>query len=166
MSGPPDISGMTSLKVDCTEPDNMPEKWNKDDLTSLFEKYGEIGDIFIPRDRATGRDRPFGFVRYFKEDDAEEAIKELDGYELEGVPIAVAKAKKSRDEAFQAARAAEQDRVKGRGRSDSRKTRRRSPSRRKQRYDDSRSRTPPRRRRRDDSRKRSRRDDSRRRRRR
>merc|ERR1711879_199784 len=122
---------------------NLPDKWNKEDLTSLFEKFGEIGDVFIPRDRDTGRDRPFGFLRFYKEADAEDAIKELDGTRLGGVEITVAKAQKSRSEAFQAQKAAEQFHQnrrsdgggRNRGRSDSRRTRRRSPSRRKQRHD-------------------------------
>lgn len=151
MSGPPDISGMISLKVDLSDPHRMPDKWNKDELIALFEKYGEIGDVFIPRDRNTGMDRPFGFVRYYKEDDAEDAIKALDGHKLQGVEIAVAKAKKSREEAFAATRGAAEgygdDRGRGRGRSDSRRRGRRSPPRRIGTRCDSRSRSPPPRRR-------------------
>eukprot|EP00930_Biecheleria_cincta_P101821 TRINITY_DN93470_c0_g1_i1.p1 TRINITY_DN93470_c0_g1~~TRINITY_DN93470_c0_g1_i1.p1 ORF type:complete len:183 (-),score=32.64 TRINITY_DN93470_c0_g1_i1:117-584(-) len=155
---------MTSLKIDLSDPYDFPEKWNKDDLTALFEKFGEVGDIFIPRDRLTGKDRPFGFVRYFKEEDAEEAIKEMNGYKLQGVEIAVAKAKKSREEAFAAAQAEKKDSDRGdrdrgggrgRGRSDSRRRSRRSPTPRRSRRNDSRSRSPPRRRR-DDSRRRRR----------
>lgn len=169
MSGPPDISGMISLKVDLSDPHKMPDKWNKDELKALFEKYGEIGDVFIPRDRNTGQDRPFCFVRFYKEDDAEDAIKALDGYKLQGADIAVSKAKKSREEAFAATRAEGygDDRGRGRGRSDSRRRSRRSPPRRGRRAD-SRSRSPPARRR-DSSRRRSsparKRDSSRRRRR-
>merc|ERR1712039_1034703 len=87
-------------KVDCTDPTNLPDKWNTDDIRNLFEKHGEIGDIFIPKDRETGRLRPFAFVRYFNDADADAAIRDLDGYKLEGVEITVMKATKSRDEAF------------------------------------------------------------------
>jgi len=143
--GPPDITNMVSLKIDCSEPQNLPNEWNKEDLSAIFEKHGEIGDLFIPRDRVTGGNRPFCFVRFYKEDDAEDAIKELDGYKLGGIPIVVAKAKKSREEAFASADNNRDDRGRGRspygggrGRSP---PRRRSPSRRRQRHDDSRSRS-------------------------
>ena len=36
-----------------------------DDLKGLFDKYGRIGDAYIPRDYRTKESRGFGFVRYF-----------------------------------------------------------------------------------------------------
>lgn len=30
----------------------------------LFEKYGDVGDIYLPLERGTGRSRGFAFVRY------------------------------------------------------------------------------------------------------
>ena len=35
-----------------------------DDLMPLFEKYGDVGDIYLPLERGTGRSRGFAFVRY------------------------------------------------------------------------------------------------------
>lgn len=145
--GPPDISGMTSLKVDCSDPHDVPDKWNIDDLKSLFEKHGEIGDIFIPKDRDSGRLRPFGFVRFFSKKDAEAAIDALDGHKLQGIPLKVAIATKTRDEAFtriQERKARSPSRGRSRSRSDSRR-RRRSPSKKRRQRSDSRS-SPPRRR--------------------
>ncbi|TQD89440.1 hypothetical protein C1H46_024975 [Malus baccata] len=43
-----------------------------DDLFPLFDKYGKVVDVFIPRDRRTGDSRGFAFVRYrdeYKEKD-------------------------------------------------------------------------------------------------
>ena len=37
----------------------------------MFEKYGEVGDVFIPSDRETGRTRGFAFVRFYDKKDAE-----------------------------------------------------------------------------------------------
>ena len=36
-----------------------------DDLEGLFDKYGRIGDVYIPKDYRTKESRGFGFVRYF-----------------------------------------------------------------------------------------------------
>ena len=41
------------------------------DLKEVFEKYGEVGDVFIPSDRETGRTRGFAFVRFYDKKDAE-----------------------------------------------------------------------------------------------
>ena len=35
-----------------------------EDLRPIFGKYGEIGDIYIPKDRFSRESRGFGFVRY------------------------------------------------------------------------------------------------------
>ena len=57
--GPPDIKGMSSLKVD-----NLTYRTTPEDLRRSFEKYGDIGDIYIPRDRFTRESRGFAFVRW------------------------------------------------------------------------------------------------------
>ena len=44
------------------------------DLKEVFEKYGEVGDVFIPSDRETGRTRGFAFVRFYDKKDAEVII--------------------------------------------------------------------------------------------
>ena len=54
----------------------------------MFEGYGKIGDVYIPRNIRDGGNRGFGFVRFFNEDDAREALKE-DGHELLGAAITV-----------------------------------------------------------------------------
>jgi len=41
------------------------------DLQPLFDKYGDVGDIYIPTERGTGRSRGFAFVRYYDKRDAE-----------------------------------------------------------------------------------------------
>lgn len=56
--GPPDIKGMSSLKVD-----NLTYRTTPEDLRRCFEKYGDIGDIYIPRDRFSRESRGFAFVR-------------------------------------------------------------------------------------------------------
>mmetsp|Transcript_1176 Transcript_1176/g.2225 ORF Transcript_1176/g.2225 Transcript_1176/m.2225 type:complete len:169 (+) Transcript_1176:64-570(+) len=134
--GLPDISGMTSLKVDVTGA--IPESWNADELRKLFDKFGDIGDVFVPRERFSDRPRPFAFVRFVDDTDATEAIKEMNGTKFEGSTLTVSKANRSREEAR-----AETARDDGRKRSRSRsRRRRRSASRGRRRRSSSRSSRP------------------------
>ncbi|KAL3515540.1 hypothetical protein ACH5RR_022442 [Cinchona calisaya] len=64
-----------------------------DDLFSLFDKYGKVVDIFIPRDRSTGELRGFAFVRFKYADEAQKAVDRLDGKLVDGREIAVQFAK-------------------------------------------------------------------------
>lgn len=56
---PPRIDGMVSLKVD-----NLTYRTTPEDLRRVFERCGDVGDIYIPRDRFTRESRGFAFVRY------------------------------------------------------------------------------------------------------
>jgi len=42
---PPGVDGMYSLKVD-----NLTYRTSPETLKRVFEKYGDVGDIYIPRD--------------------------------------------------------------------------------------------------------------------
>ncbi|PSS19562.1 Serine/arginine-rich splicing factor like, partial [Actinidia chinensis var. chinensis] len=87
-SGPPDIKDTYSLLVL-----NITFKTNADDLFPLFEKYGKVVDVFIPRDRRTGDSRGFAFVRYKYADEAQKAVEKLDGRVVDGREIMVQFAK-------------------------------------------------------------------------
>lgn len=89
--GPPDIGGMTSLKVD-----NLSFRTTPDDLRPVFERYGDVGDIYIPRDRFTKESRGFAFVRFYDRRDADEAMDRLDGYRLDGREMRVQMARYGR----------------------------------------------------------------------
>ena len=89
--GPPDLSGMTSLKVD-----NLTYRTTTDDLKRIFQKYGEIGDVYIPRDRFNRESRGFAFVRYYDRRDAEDAMDSLDGTIVDGRELRVQLAKYGR----------------------------------------------------------------------
>ena len=88
---PPNIEGMISLKVD-----NLSYKITAEDLLPMFEKFGEVGDIYIPRDRYTKDSRGFAFVRFFDHRDAEDAMDKMDGYMLEGREMRVQTARYGR----------------------------------------------------------------------
>ena len=76
---PPNVDGMVSLKVD-----NLSFRITPDDLRPPFEKYGEVGDIYIPRDPYSKESRGFAFVRFYDRRDAEEAMERMDGYVMDG----------------------------------------------------------------------------------
>ncbi|CAE7192493.1 SRSF2 [Symbiodinium necroappetens] len=107
-----------SVKIDnitCTQDEVISVK---EELREKFSKFGEIGDVYIPRDRN------FAFVRYLEKRDAEDAVDAMDGKDIMGQEISVSLS-------MQAKKTAEELPDKGRGAG------RRSRSRR--RRDDSRS---------------------------
>ncbi|KAF3967817.1 hypothetical protein ACB098_10G146500 [Castanea mollissima] len=87
-SGPPDIRDTYSLLVL-----NITFRTTADDLFPLFDKYGKVVDVFIPRDRRTGESRGFAFVRYKYADEAQKAVERLDGKVVDGREIMVQFAK-------------------------------------------------------------------------
>ncbi|XP_075225526.1 protein sex-lethal-like [Lycorma delicatula] len=65
---------------------NLPKHYNEEDLENLFGKYGTIVKKNILKDKLTGMPRGVAFVRYDRRDQANEAIRALDGYTPEGSP--------------------------------------------------------------------------------
>jgi hypothetical protein len=63
-------------------------------LRDAFAKFGKIDDVVVILDRTTGRSRGFGFVTFERAIDAAEAVKAMDGADLEGRPIKVNNAEK------------------------------------------------------------------------
>jgi cold-inducible RNA-binding protein len=52
-------------------------------LRELFEDYGPIVDLYVPLDSESGRPRGFAFVT-LEPDNAQRAIEEVDGWEVDG----------------------------------------------------------------------------------
>lgn len=88
---PPRIDGMVSLKVD-----NLTYRTTPEDLRRVFERCGEVGDIYIPRDRFTRESRGFAFVRFYDKRDAEDALDAMDGRLLDGRELRVQMARYGR----------------------------------------------------------------------
>ncbi|XP_041362641.1 serine/arginine-rich splicing factor 2-like [Gigantopelta aegis] len=148
---PPEVDGMYSLKVD-----NLTYRTTIEDLKRSFEKYGDVGDVYIPRDRFTRESRGFAFVRYYDKRDAEDAIDCMDGAVMDGREIRVQMARYGRP-TEPARRGPPPRRSTYYGGYRSRRSRSRSASRRRRSYSRSRSRSDSRSRRRhySDSRSRS-----------
>ena len=63
------------------------------DLETTFGAIGTVESVNIIEDRDTGRSRGFGFVEMSSQEEAEKAISELDGKEIDGRQLKVNEAK-------------------------------------------------------------------------
>ncbi len=68
---------------------NLPLAMDEDSLREAFGAFGEVGSVNIVRDRETGASRGFGFVTMSVDEEAEAAISELNGKEMEGRALTV-----------------------------------------------------------------------------
>ena len=65
---------------------------SSEQLKQLFEQHGQVLKASVAMDRETGKSRGFGFVEMDDSDQANAAIRALDGYLVNGRPIAVKEA--------------------------------------------------------------------------
>ncbi len=65
-------------------------------LKEIFEEFGDVSSAKIIKDRETGRSKGFGFVEMAEESEANQAIENLNGKEIEGrsVNVSIAKPRK------------------------------------------------------------------------
>ena len=65
--------------------------WNTDEksLSEYFSKVGQVEEAVVIKDRDTGRSRGFGFVTFSEAQDAQSAVDELDGTQLDGRELKV-----------------------------------------------------------------------------
>ncbi|MCF7792208.1 MAG: RNA-binding protein [Victivallales bacterium] len=66
-----------------------------EELRELFEKHGDVTTAKIIKDRETGRSKGFGFVEM--DNGGEEAIENLNGFEMLGRRLKVNKARPKGD---------------------------------------------------------------------
>lgn len=64
-----------------------------EELQTLFSQHGEIEEAVIIKDKFTNRSKGFGFVTFVNDEDADKAITNLDGYELNNRNLAVNEAR-------------------------------------------------------------------------
>jgi hypothetical protein len=67
------------------------------DLRTFFSRFGELADVVIIPNRATGQSRGFGYVSFQSAAAADEAIKGMNGVELDGHPLRVNRAESRSD---------------------------------------------------------------------
>src|ERR1700730_12184626 len=67
----------------------LPFDVNDQELKEIFEAYGAVTSAKVILDRETGKSRGFGFVDMTDKAEGENAMKKLDGGELEGRTLSV-----------------------------------------------------------------------------
>lgn len=58
-------------------------------VRAAFSELGQVDDVYLVTDRATGRSRGFAFVTMSTPEEATRAIQEMDGRVFEGRPLRV-----------------------------------------------------------------------------
>jgi len=76
---------------------NLSYNMTDEDLEKMFQEFGTVSESKIITDRDTGRSKGFGFVEMPNQAEGDEAIKELDGKEIDGRSIKVNVAKPKED---------------------------------------------------------------------
>ena len=68
---------------------NLSYDVTQQDLQTLFEEYGAVSDVFIVKDRESGRPRGFAFVTMEEKAGMDAAIEALNGQEFLGRNLAI-----------------------------------------------------------------------------
>ena len=72
---------------------NLSHELNNEDLKNLFTEHGEVLSAIIIMDRETKRSKGFGFVEMKNEEEADNAIQSLHGFEVKGRKLTVNEAR-------------------------------------------------------------------------
>ncbi|KAL0049500.1 hypothetical protein WJX82_003710 [Trebouxia sp. C0006] len=123
---------------------NLPLDARADEVREKFERFGEIRDVYLPRDYYTGRSRGFGFIEYRDPRDADDAMYRMDGANIGGRDITVVQSKEARKTPREMV-VRDGPPARGGGDRGGGRHRSRSPPRHSRRRSYSRSRSPPRR---------------------
>ncbi len=76
---------------------NLPKTTTEDEVRKVFAEYGEVTEVKLIKDNYSGELRGFGFVEMSAKADAQKAIQEVDGTELEGQTLIVNEARPRKD---------------------------------------------------------------------
>ena len=79
---------------------NLDFKATEEGVRSLFERYGVVNSARIMTDRETGRSRGFAFVEMENENEANQAISALNGFNMDGRALNVNEARPKPDRGF------------------------------------------------------------------
>lgn len=72
---------------------NLPFNTTENELQELFSKAGPVQEVMLMQDKFTGKSRGFAFVTMGSEQDAQKAIAEINGTQLEGRALTVNEAR-------------------------------------------------------------------------
>jgi cold-inducible RNA-binding protein len=72
--------------------DNLTAATTEDELRGLFSAYGNVAEVNVPIDRASGRSRGFAFVNMATPEGARSAIRALNGKTIGTCTLTVSEA--------------------------------------------------------------------------
>ena len=75
---------------------NLNYDLQESELQQVFSEYGEVESVKIIKDRDTGRGKGFGFIIMPNDEEADAAIKALDGHKVMGRMLRVNEARPPR----------------------------------------------------------------------
>jgi cold-inducible RNA-binding protein len=75
----------------------IPFSMRDTEVRDLFIVFGEISDFQLITDRETGRSKGFAFITFASSEDAQKAIAEMNGKNIQGRDIIVNEAKPMED---------------------------------------------------------------------
>ncbi len=67
------------------------------DLEELFKPFGQVSSARVIKDRFTDRSRGFGFVEMDNDEEADKAISELNGKDIDGRMLKISEARPRQD---------------------------------------------------------------------
>jgi RNA recognition motif-containing protein len=76
---------------------NLPFTTTELELQDMFAQAGPVTEVLLMQDKFTGKSRGFAFVTMASETDAQNAVSQLDGKQIDGRPLRVNEAR-PRDE--------------------------------------------------------------------
>ncbi|MFO7938278.1 MAG: RNA-binding protein [Bacteroidales bacterium] len=79
---------------------NLDYNVNENDLNGIFEEYGAVSSAKIITDKFSGRSKGFGFVIMDNDEEANSAIKELNGATYENRKMVVNEARPRENNGF------------------------------------------------------------------
>ena len=74
---------------------NLPWAFNDNELKDTFKSHGNVISAKVVTDKESGRSRGFGFVEMESDNEANSAIKALNGTDFKGRKLVVAAARAS-----------------------------------------------------------------------
>jgi len=72
---------------------NLPFTTTELELQDMFAQAGPVTEVLLMQDKFTGKSRGFAFVTMASEADAQNAVSQLDGKQIEGRPLRVNEAR-------------------------------------------------------------------------
>ncbi len=76
---------------------NLPYSTTNDDLQAMFAQFGNVTSANVIQDKFTGRSKGFGFVEMSDNGEAQSAIADLNGKDMDGRPLTVNEARPRED---------------------------------------------------------------------